>query len=262
MEHNDGIDDLLANPASPLEENRTYVSSSLAVGLRGNLDSAARSCSPVFAEAEGSATRSSSLGIFLPNVPDAERDMSSMPIQHNCYIVQVADPSIASIPPAEEVVGNLSLLQHIPDSSVLSETWRATPMETQDTVHTLQNSFDAPESGSGITSSAIGQTLSEDACARLYTPREMKYLAAAVPQSGWTSARERRRRIREKLQTLRQLVPGGLTMDTASMLDEAARYIAFLKDEVDALRLGNSRLYLLPHLIVRRNNRHVRSIPH
>ncbi|KAH7440221.1 hypothetical protein KP509_04G097100 [Ceratopteris richardii] len=184
----------------------------------------------------------------------------------------------------------VSLLQHIPDSSVLAGTWRPTPMETQDTVDALQTSFDAQQSGSDITSSAIGQALSEDACARLYTPRDMKYLAAAVQQSGWSfaiptaeqrrktnededaiacsskrrkclsfdpqcvTAWERRGRIRQKLQTLRQLVPGGSTMDTASMLDEGAQYIAFLKDEVDALKLGNSRLYLLPHLVQENQN--------
>ncbi|KAH6558719.1 hypothetical protein KP509_1Z049100 [Ceratopteris richardii] len=207
-----------------------------------------------------------------------------MPFQHHSYSGQATDRSIARTPSAEGNVGTLSLLQYNPESSVLAGTWVATSIETHDTVDTPQTSFVIPAGGNGITSSVIGQTLSEDAYGRLYTPLKIKYLAAAVKKSDWScaipnaerkrktrqdedaiacsskrrkylsfdpqsvAARERRGRIRQKLQALRQLVPEGSTMDTASMLDEAVRYIAFLKEEVEALRLGNSRLYLLAQL--------------
>ncbi|MCO5606607.1 hypothetical protein L7F22_060795 [Adiantum nelumboides] len=115
--------------------------------------------------------------------------------------------------------------------------------------------------------------------AGVYSTREMMYLAATMqsapalmgkrflpgqaaanstgkgkvqkvsrdPQS--VAARRRRSRIREKLQELQQLLPGGgACMDTAAVLEEAVHYIAFLKKEVEALGAGNSRLFLLMNL--------------
>ncbi|KAH7440223.1 hypothetical protein KP509_04G097300 [Ceratopteris richardii] len=58
----------------------------------------------------------------------------------------------------------------------------------------------------------------EDEDAIACSSKRRKYLSFD-PQS--VAARERRGRIRQKLQTLRQLVLEGSTMDTASMLDEA-----------------------------------------
>ncbi|MCO5608436.1 hypothetical protein L7F22_062646 [Adiantum nelumboides] len=64
--------------------------------------------------------------------------------------------------------------------------------------------------------------------------------ASKMPQS--VAARRRRARIRERLKALQQLVPGGASLDTASMLDEAACYISFLQGEVEAMNQGSSRL--------------------
>ncbi|KAL6496163.1 hypothetical protein OROGR_029421 [Orobanche gracilis] len=50
------------------------------------------------------------------------------------------------------------------------------------------------------------------------------------PQS--VAARQRRHRISDRFKILRSLVPGGLKMDTVPMLEEAIRYVKFLKAQI------------------------------
>ncbi|EFJ27728.1 hypothetical protein SELMODRAFT_411945 [Selaginella moellendorffii] len=91
---------------------------------------------------------------------------------------------------------------------------------------------------STITSSSATTTTSTGSGGGGHGSFSYRFKETVEPQS--IAARQRRKKISERVRELEKLVPGGNKLDTASMLDEAIRFVKFLQIQVQLLEaVGN-----------------------
>uniref|UniRef100_A0A0E0DYQ6 BHLH domain-containing protein n=1 Tax=Oryza meridionalis TaxID=40149 RepID=A0A0E0DYQ6_9ORYZ len=92
------------------------------------------------------------------------------------------------------------------------------------------------------TRHAIGVINAAEEEAAAPRPRRRNARVSSEPQS--VAARLRRERVSQRMRALQRLVPGGARLDTASMLEEAIRYVKFLKGHVQSLERAAAALHM------------------
>ncbi|KAF0902620.1 hypothetical protein E2562_018110 [Oryza meyeriana var. granulata] len=89
---------------------------------------------------------------------------------------------------------------------------------------------------------AVGVDVDAAEEAQAPRPRRRNARVSSEPQS--VAARLRRERVSQRMRALQRLVPGGARLDTASMLEEAIRYVKFLKGHVQSLERTAAALHM------------------